>query len=417
MNREPTDGGNRGFALVITLALLALLVLAVVALSALVKVGGEVAQAGFHQSRAKQNALTALDIALSELQKAAGDDTRITGMAGITGIAPGSSNSTRHWCGVWRADGSFVGWLTSGATPSSAMLTAGVPSVELVSTGSVGAPASNSEHVIAGKEAVVVASTLGSPDAPSTVGYYAYAVLDEGVKIPLYAPAPIPVVAPVIFSNTTSAASRLRDAVANNSSILPALRSYEQARWLPTGTELSAATVQDNFHQVSFSPRAFSGTTFQAGYLNPNTNSAQFWRSLLKTYNSIAGIPAVLTDANINSYGTTAQNTAASFSVGQKFSNGPFLDRSAVRDFLATLIPASSTATAAQVYTALEPMLMLRSDTFRIRAYGESLNPSGATESRFFAEAIAQRTIDLSPNGLGRKFVITSFRWLGPDDI
>lgn len=417
MSRRPTDDRDRGFALVITLALLALLVLGLFALSALVKVGGEVAHAGFHQSRAKQNALMALDVALSELQKAAGDDTRITATAGMTGVGPGAANSTRHWCGVWRADGSFVGWLTSGASASSATLGTGVPTVEVVSTGSVGAAASNSEHVIAGKQPVTPASAPASPDAPSVIGYYAYAVLDEGVKIPLYAPAPTPVVAPMIFSNATNAASRMRDAVANNSSVLPSLRSYEQVRWLPTGTELAVATVQDNFHHVSFSPRAFNGSALQPGYVNPNTDSAQVWRSLLETYNAIPGIPATLTDANINAYGTTAQNTVASFASGQKFTNGPFLARAAVRDFLGTLIPASSSPTAAEVYAALEPMISLRSDTFRIRTYGESVDPSGLVESRFFAEATVQRIADPAPNGLGRTFVQTSFRWLGPDDI
>jgi Tfp pilus assembly protein PilX len=75
----------RGFALVITLVLLALLVLAVFALSALTKVGSEMSSASVYQTQARQNASLALSVAVGELQRHAGDDTRITGMAGITG--------------------------------------------------------------------------------------------------------------------------------------------------------------------------------------------------------------------------------------------------------------------------------------------------------------------------------------------
>ena len=92
-------GNNAGFALVITLSLLALLVLAVFALSALVRVNSQIATVSQYQTQARQNAQLALNAALSELQRHAGDDTRITGMAGITGIAGNQNASTRYWCG------------------------------------------------------------------------------------------------------------------------------------------------------------------------------------------------------------------------------------------------------------------------------------------------------------------------------
>src|SRR4051812_5877741 len=99
---------SRGFALVLTLTLLALLVVAVFALSVLVRTNGQVAAITTMQTKARQNALLALRIAMSDLQRSAGDDNRITGMAGITGIAANASNTTRNWCGVWRSDGIFV---------------------------------------------------------------------------------------------------------------------------------------------------------------------------------------------------------------------------------------------------------------------------------------------------------------------
>lgn len=86
----------------------------------------------------------------------------------------------------------------------------------------------------------------------------------------------------------------------------------------------------------------------------------------------------------------------------------------------------------ADIITAIAPMISVRSDTFRIRAYGHALNPAdNKVESAAYCEAIVQRVPDFfeptqppsatvlnSTNSqFGRKFVITSFRWLGPDDI
>ena len=179
-----------GFALVLTLALLALLVLALYALSALVRVNGQVSTTGVYQTQARQNALLGLNFALGELQRHAGEDGRITGMAGLTGIAAGAGNSTRHWCGVWDASGGFITWLTSGAqTAGPAALQTGVTPIKLVAAGSVGAAAANSEHVLAGKIPLVVTETPGAPGVAATVGYYAYLVSDEGVKISAYAPS------------------------------------------------------------------------------------------------------------------------------------------------------------------------------------------------------------------------------------
>ena len=82
-----------------------------------------------------------------------------------------------------------------------------------------------------------------------------------------------------------------------------------------------------------------------------------------------------------------------------------------------------TTITQDDLRVVLYPLLAVRSDTFRIRAYGDAMNPAdvgvaGATpESVAYCEAIVQRTNDPGPSGIGKKFVITYFRWLGPDDI
>ena len=79
--------------------------------------------------------------------------------------------------------------------------------------------------------------------------------------------------------------------------------------------------------------------------------------------------------------------------------------------------------TAQQLVDEVAPILTVRSDTFKIRAYGDAMNPAdvgvaGARpEAVAYCEAIVQRTNDDDPLGHGEKFVITYFRWLGPDDI
>ncbi len=85
--------------------------------------------------------------------------------------------------------------------------------------------------------------------------------------------------------------------------------------------------------------------------------------------------------------------------------------------------------------TPLAPAMSARSDTFRVRTYGETRNPvTGEVGGRAWCEAIVQRTPDFVggeaaelrlndaalgaiSKAFGRKFVITQFRWLGPDEI
>ncbi|HVU25313.1 MAG TPA: hypothetical protein VHE13_14390 [Opitutus sp.] len=73
----------------------------------------------------------------------------------------------------------------------------------------------------------------------------------------------------------------------------------------------------------------------------------------------------------------------------------------------------------ADILTSIAPCILARSDTFRIRAYGDVSNPvdSTKTEATAYCEAIVQRTPEQIDSTLGRRFVVTYFRWLGPDDI
>lgn len=84
--------------------------------------------------------------------------------------------------------------------------------------------------------------------------------------------------------------------------------------------------------------------------------------------------------------------------------------------------------TQGDLLAQLGGFLTVRSDTFRIRVWAESLNPLGSSNGEIWAEAVVQRTPNkLDPNeaivdgdpvdGQGRKFTVTSFRWLkSPSD-
>ncbi|MDB6079346.1 MAG: hypothetical protein JWO82_3093, partial [Akkermansiaceae bacterium] len=90
--------------------------------------------------------------------------------------------------------------------------------------------------------------------------------------------------------------------------------------------------------------------------------------------------------------------------------------------------------TQADVLQVIGPSLAARSDTFRIRGYGECLDATtGKVTARAWCEAIVQRTTGFvdSTNGpttatsalsatnqkFGRRFEIVSFHWLLPDEI
>ena len=85
---------------------------------------------------------------------------------------------------------------------------------------------------------------------------------------------------------------------------------------------------------------------------------------------------------------------------------------------------------------AFSPAMTVRSDTFVIRAYGESINPvTGATQAKAWAEAVVQRTTEFIDNQnapdpsaalaslnstnqkMGRRFKVIGFRWLTPNDL
>ncbi len=111
MTKRRPRKARRGFALVITVILLALLMLALVSTATLTHIEASIGYNSRRDSQAKQNALFALNRALGELQRQVGPDQKSTAQANIAS----SSLQSPNWTGVWNSSGgSEQTWLISG---------------------------------------------------------------------------------------------------------------------------------------------------------------------------------------------------------------------------------------------------------------------------------------------------------------
>lgn len=168
---RPAPTLPRGFALVVTLSLMILLTVLAVGLLSLSAISLRQSGADADGAMARANARLALMLALGELQKSAGPDTRVTATADA--IAGGTATVAQALTGAWRSwensdldasrlplvpdyaqkkatftsampTGRFLGWLASTpatATPdagSPPSLAKGVGTVPLLSTGTLG---------------------------------------------------------------------------------------------------------------------------------------------------------------------------------------------------------------------------------------------------------------------------------------
>jgi hypothetical protein len=195
---KPRPGS--GFALVISLVLMAFILLLLLSISTLVRVELHSASTAVRTLEARQNALLGLNVALGELQAAAGPDQRVSARADILSESHASKS---RLVGVWSSApddssaggpaynrGDLVRWLVSDATGAGYNTVEardpgnGGDFVPLLWTGSLadqnadGLPDDSDEAVVVDLRE----TTITGRNGVSQSGRYAWWVEDEGVK-------------------------------------------------------------------------------------------------------------------------------------------------------------------------------------------------------------------------------------------
>ncbi len=287
----PGPRRTHGFALLITLTLLAFVVLLLVGLASYTRIETAVAGSFQRQAQARQNAQLALDVALAQLQKHAGPDTRVTATAESV---PGFNGQKRFYTGVWDAStgGSPPVWLVSGLETNTAQnvteaITPAADQVVLVG------PNTNGSAFLANgnpgpTQIVVRRQNLTSVGVPgqagataATIGRYAWWIGDQGVKAPIAAPDKSASVIYPPFGNDVQQnelGGRIRQQIslgagpanfeprdAINALLVPNLKAANQLAFLrtPGGAAVGLATLQANY--AAWSPNNFNVLADTAG--------------------------------------------------------------------------------------------------------------------------------------------------------
>jgi hypothetical protein len=222
LQRPPAPSRPRGFALLVTIVLVAFLVLILVGLATFTRVETQVSSNTQQIAAARQQALMALNIAVGKLQQTAGHDARITTTAEAALAAPAAG--ARHWTGVWTSAGAGAapdrGWLVSGVSPDAAGFSGAatsqpspsdtsvtlVGSASLAATPSSPTAAEQADYVTVPLQNVTSNGVPGLADIPGghTIGRLAWWVGDEGVKASLALPDRLPEVAYAPYDNATA---------------------------------------------------------------------------------------------------------------------------------------------------------------------------------------------------------------------
>lgn len=407
---------RNGFVLILVLALLTMLLVVVAAFSLLNRTGSQIAAASVNLTRARQNALLALTIAVGRLDEVAADDPSVTAMAGVAGVQPGDRH--RQWCGVWTSGGAGPVWLVSGAASSlRPILAPGMDPVTIVGPGSVGTEATDKEFVEVGREAIAIASLVA--EGRVTTGSYAWWVGDEGCKAAAFVPQGW-----VQRASDDGAILRpnLRRLLGTGYPSSPefgsAMQVFEQLRLAGSGISLLNA-----FHSVSYSPSQLpSAAPFSApgpdgrvrGTFNVNTTSESVWRAWLEFPDQAAPAFGLTSSRSLSAARAIRDRIAAR---GRPFVSIAELAASQlIQSAFDAASPRITSVTQEDFFRTLGPVLTVRSDTFRVRAHGEAL--SGAADSRP-ATAWCEAVVERRPSGgpPGHRFVVTVLRWLSPDEI
>ncbi|MFM8335924.1 MAG: hypothetical protein ACKODK_10190, partial [Opitutaceae bacterium] len=292
-------GPRGGFALLFVVTLLAFIVLLLVGLASYTRIETAAAGNTQRQAQARENALLALNLAVAQLQRHAGPDTRVTATAEAS-----ATGSTARYTGVWPADPADdddndpltpLAWLASG---NELRNSAGVPQPRAVAPGAamntnnavalVGTNTSRvNNDVMARLVPITVPGVPGSGAAATTVGRYAWWVGDQGVKAPVAVPdtSTTPTYAPY---DSADLRARLRQQVTagagaataagaavfeprdnNNASLVAGekILQHSQVAFLKNsgGSQLGLTTAQQNFHAWSPNNLAVLADTRRGG--------------------------------------------------------------------------------------------------------------------------------------------------------
>ena len=293
--RSPRDG----FALLFVVTLLAFIVLLLVGLASYTRIETAAAGNTQRQAQARENALLGLNLAVAQLQRYAGPDTRVTGTAEAS-----AAGSTARYTGVWPADPADddddnpltpLVWLASGNELRNA---AGVSQPRAVAPGAamntnnavalVGANTSRvNNDVMARLVPITVPGVPGSGGAQTTVGRYAWWVGDQGVKAAVAVPD-TSTTATYAPYNSADLRARIRQQVTagagaataagaavfeprdnNNASLVAGdkILQHSQAAFLKNsgGAQLGLTTAQQNFHAWSPNNLAVLADTRRGG--------------------------------------------------------------------------------------------------------------------------------------------------------
>lgn len=179
------------------------------------------------------------------------------------------------------------------------------------------------------------------------------------------------------------------------------------------------------------SKTAFTGVGVTDDRLNLQADSSGRPKSDLDNGASTNGATSFSDPEGIWSASSSDHNPGSAASI---LADKPMLTDAAYRQeqgFRSTGIPGW--LTQADVLQVIGPSLAARSDTFKIRAYGEALDRTGKVTAQAWCEAIVQRvpayldpanpaaareaTLSAVNQTFGRKFHLVSFRWLSPHEI
>lgn len=392
---------SRAFALLLTLALLSLTLLLLLGLVAVVRLEAEATSNTVELARARANARLAVRVAIGQLQRYAGSNGAVTARADVAG----GTWANPAWTGVWHDGdaGGAVTWLVSGNENTPLALTPGLTLAGSDDIFLLKRNLATTEQARARR--FTIEAALPGESTARPVGRYAYWVSDESLKVSMnvrtdtsppsgFSSFPVP--------RTQSVFSSINAATTNDARAK--LLAVDQLLLAPLN--VNGSTLNSLWPAVTASaPRLYfpsvGGPQVVPGSFNANSRSAVAWNSYLDTLTLSV---------------TTTTAYAAIRDAARPFRT--------VADFQSKLAanPTVGPANAATIVSRLAPILGVRGDTFLVRGYGDALNANrAAADSDYvsataFCEAIVQRSA-VEAEGYGYRFVVVSFRWLGPDDI